>query len=144
MTSSSALPLLVFDSLATLKGVLRRPVRLRAVLLVIMALLNTAQGIACNLYVSQVGNTASAYSTDGVVNFSHDDVTSLADTIYPTDPLDIDGHCLHICYVHSLAFATSAIAHELFPVLNVVPTSGMRLRWPTPPLSATFRPPIAS
>ncbi len=116
-----------------------RSLRSRAVLLVLVALLNTAQGIVCNLHdVSHISINSAEHATDGVAEMSHDHASVPTD---PTDPLDIEAHCLHISCVHSPAFAASPITHEFMHFLSAAPTSGPRLHMPMPPLGANFRPP---
>ena len=119
-----------------------RSLRSRAVLLVLVALLNTAQGIVCNLHdVSHIGIGVTEHVSDSVVDFSHEHASDLLDSSDLTDPLDIEAHCLHISCVHSPAFAASPIAHEFMHFLSAAPTSGPRLHMPMPPLGANFRPP---
>lgn len=129
----------------SLAALLRGGLRSRAVLLVLVALLNTAQGIVCNLHdVSHINIGATEHAGDGVVDFSHahaSDSLDSSDTANPTDPLDIEAHCLHISCVHSPAFAASPMAHEFMQSLSAVPASGPRLPMPMPPLGANFRPP---
>lgn len=139
MNSLNALCRYVVNSLTALRCVRPRSIRSRAVLLMLVALLNIAQGIVCNLHdVNHISVTATETTVDGVVDFSPDHDTFPAD---PSDPLDIDAHCLHISCVHSPAFAASPITHEFLRALSTVPTSGPRLHVPMPPLGANFRPP---
>jgi hypothetical protein len=124
---------------ALLRG---RNLRSRAVLLVLVALLNTAQGIVCNLHdVSHISIGAAEHAGDGVVDFSH---AHASDSPDPSDPLEMDEHCLHISCVHSPAFAASVVTHKLLITRSAVPTSGARLHWPMPPLGTNLRPPIAA
>ena len=125
---------------ALLRG---RTLRSHAVLLVLVAQLNTAQGIICNLHdVSHISIAATEQASDSVVDFSHERASDSLDPSDPTDQLDIEAHCLHISCVHSPAFPPSPIAHEFVLALYAVPTAGTRLHWPAPPLGVHFRPPI--
>lgn len=123
---------------ALLRG---RTLRSHAVLLVLVAQLNTAQGIICNLRdVSHISVVAAEHAGDGDVDFSHDHASFPAD---PTDPLDFNAHCLHISCVHSPAFAASPIAHEFNSTISTAPTSGPRLHMPMPaPSHCRCRTPI--
>ena len=118
----------------------RFSLRSRALLLMLMALLNMAQGVVCNLHdASHLSVGAREYSINGASNFSHDPSTDLTSL---TDPLNIEAHCLHISCVHSPAFAASTITHQFVLALSALPSSGTRMYWPVPPLSVHFRPPI--
>ena len=129
----------------SLAALLRGGLRSRAVLLVLVALLNTAQGIVCNLHdVSHIGIAATAHASDGVVDFSHAHASDLLAASDITEPLDIEAHCLHISCVHSPAFAASPMVHEFMQSISAAPTSGPRLPMPMPPLGANFRPPRAA
>lgn len=139
MNSPSALSRYVVTSLTALWRMRWHSIRSRAVLLILVALLNIAQGIVCNLHdVSHISIIATETTVDGAVNFSHDHDNFPAD---PSDPLDIDAHCLHIGCVHSPAFAATPISHEFLSALNTAPTSGAQLNLPMPPLGSNFRPP---
>lgn len=133
MNPTNAISHYFAQSLTALQRVRRCSLRSRALILVLVALINTAQGIACNLHDLSL---ATEFSTQSVVNLSKDRATD------PTAPLDIEAHCLHISCVHSPAFPPSPIAHEFVLALNAVPTAGTRLHWPAPPLGVHFRPPI--
>ena len=120
----------------------KRSLRSRAVLLVLVALLNTAQGMICNLHdVSHIVIEATGHVSHSGGDFSHEHASDFLEPSDPTDPLDIEAHCLHISCVHSPAFAASPVTHEFLRALSAVPTSGPRLPMPMPPQGANFRPP---
>ena len=69
--------------------------RSRAVLLVLVALLNTAQGIVCNLHdVGHIGIAATAHVSDGVVDFSHEHASDSLDSSDPAT-VCISAVCIH-------------------------------------------------
>ena len=141
------LPNALRQYLVTLLTSLRRMrwhlIRSRAVLLMLVALLNSAQGIVCNLHdVSHMSRGATADHL--VLDYSHHHASSPNEQTDPSDPLDIEAHCLHISCVHSPAFAASPMAHELVLALSTAPSTGAQLHGPVPPLGANFRPPITA
>lgn len=149
MNPTNAIRHYIAQSLVALRRVRRCSLRSRAILLMLVALLNTLQGIACNLHdvslatranekISHVWRAGTEFRLESVVDVARDHSHD------PSTPLDIEAHCLHISCVHSPAFPPSAITHEFVLALSAVPTSGARLHWPAPPLGVHFRPPIAA
>ena len=145
MCLPNALRQYVVTSLTALRRMRWHSIRARAVLLVLVALLNTAQGIVCNFHDTGHISVATAQSgNDGLHDLSHDHASALTEQTDPSDPLNIEAHCLHVSCVHSPAFAASPMAHEFLRSSSAVPATGAQLYWPMPPLGANFRPPIAA
>jgi hypothetical protein len=113
---------------------------LRIILLLIVALLNSAQVLACNIH--DLGHLRPS-----MPNAMNDSVAAMdsslsAERTWTTE--QSDAHCMHTSGIHCVAFA-SVQASTLFP--NMLGDSGKPLApslSPTPPQSTPFRPPITS